>query len=171
MPPVIAPSLLEPNRARTAQPEWQLARFPSRLAFHRFHGLGSPRRWTRSDSGHRRPPLYPLRRWRGQRTGRGLSWIEKRPGGGLPKQRRVSSIRRQVPLLRSHRPQLAPRLNRNAPTQTADFSEKSTGIQPGKSKTSTNRKTLRRWPNKKPLTCFCRRRHKTPSIWKRKPRP
>ena len=75
--------------------------------------------WEALGDGHGPIPgtvalLYPLRRWRGQRTGRGLSWIEKRPGGGLPKQRRVSSIRRQVPLLRSHRPQLAPRLNRNS---------------------------------------------------------
>ena len=55
--PVTAPSLLEPNRARTAQPDGNWP-FPSRLAFHRFMVWEASAMDT-VDSGHRRPPLYP----------------------------------------------------------------------------------------------------------------
>ena len=161
-------SLLEPNRARTAQPWWQLARFPSRLAFHRFHGLGSPR----SDDGHGPIPgtvalLNPLRRWRipKDRT-RSFLGLKRDPAVVYPNSEGFRLYDGKSPSSGRIDLSLPQGLTETRLRRRRGFLGKIDGHSTRQTKTSTNRKTLRRWPNKKPLTCFCRRRHKTPSIWK-----
>ena len=137
--------------------------FPGQAGLPSVPWFGSPRRWTRSIPGTVALP-YTLTTVARPTDRTRLSWIERDPAVVYPNSEGFRLYDVKSPS--------SGRIDLSLPQgleayQTADFSEKSTGIQPGKAKPrrTENAQAL---AQQKTLTC-CRRRHKTPSIWKGNP--